>query len=104
MEKVYPFEHESILRYSAAFDTSSLDYVLQTQGALAKSKVIDNKIQTSKGSSDLVHSGPCPNLNLVTLSHHNEKLPILVLMINSFIHLSVSTHFFIYRTLAGQFY
>jgi hypothetical protein len=30
MEKVYPFEHENILRYSAAFDSGSIEYVMQT--------------------------------------------------------------------------
>jgi hypothetical protein len=40
---------------------------------------------------------------VVTLSHHNEKLPSLVIMMNSFMHLSASTHFFLQRQLTAQF-
>lgn len=68
--------------------------MLHTQAAFVKQhRLIDMKLPLTRGEQ--INSGPCPNLNIITLTHHSEKLPILIVMINSFIHLNVSPHYFI---------
>jgi hypothetical protein len=104
MQTVYKFEEESLANYIASIDTGVVDYIKATQQGLVKShKIIDN-IMPSKGDTQTIYSGNCQNLNVITLGHHNEKLPILVIMINAFIHLNVSPHYFKNQAFCGQFY
>ena len=82
-------------------DTGIIDYVKQTQQAYVKNhKIIDNLIPV-KGETYTIYSGNCHNFNVITLAHHNDKLPILVLMINAFMHLNVSPHYFKNQALCG---
>lgn len=100
MLTVYKFEEEAIKNYCVAIDSGIVDYIMQTQGAHFKGhKTIDMKMQTKGGES--IQSGPCLNLNYIQLSHHNEKLPMLIIMINSFIHMGVSPHCFFNTRLSG---
>jgi hypothetical protein len=56
----------------------------------------------TKGTSKGVHTGLCSGINLFTLTSYS--LPVTVVMLNSFIHLSVSHHCFTNHKLCGQFY
>lgn len=55
-----------------------------------------------KKQTKSVHSGPCSSLNVFSLTTYS--LPVTVVMLNSFIHLSVSPHCFANMRLSGQFF
>jgi hypothetical protein len=94
MQTVYKFEEASIAKYCEAMDTNIIEYIKQTQQPYLKDhKIVDNRVHPTKGV-EAINSGPCQHLNVITLTHHNEKLPTLILMINAFIHLNVSPHYF----------
>jgi hypothetical protein len=103
MNTVYKHEEQALREYIQSLETDPLEYIVKTQGANVKQmRKVDMKIQSTKGAPDTPHSSQgCQNLNVVTLGHHNERLPVLILMINSFIHLSVSKHYFDYSRLSG---
>jgi hypothetical protein len=91
--------------YNTSLDSGIIDFVMQSQQGFVKNhKVIDNRNVGTKTGDTSINSGSCQNLNVITLSHHNAKLPVLIMMINSFIHLNVSPHYFKTWGLCGQFY
>jgi hypothetical protein len=104
MQTLYKQEEPALAEYSQAIDTNIVEYITQTQEPYIKHhRVVDMRHGTTKGEM-INSSNLCENLNVFILTHHNKKIPILVMFINAFIHLGMSPHYFKNSILCGQFY
>ena len=107
MRRVFKYEDKAIQNYCLAQDGDVLDYIKQTQGENIKHiNVIDPRqaSATPRPTSSDIHASSCEELSVVTLKHHNAQLPIIVVMMNSFIHLASSSLCQKSVLICGQFY
>ena len=91
IQQVYLREKDQIGVFTQSLSQpgGALNFVRDTQKSFIEDDIVVDAKNPQAGMDQTVFSG-CSRVNLIRLKSHTSQVPKLVIMINSFIHISTS--------------